>query len=75
MTLEYWTIFIVRIFKFYKIIKNKKYLESLEIRTIFVVIIFNEKSAAIKILYVIVTLYTNIRGFRRMQMVVLSFNY
>lgn len=75
MTLEYWNIFIVRIFKFYKIIKNKKYLESLEIRTIFVVIIFNGESAAIKILYVIVTLYTNIRGFRRMQMVVLSFNY
>lgn len=75
MTLEYWNIFIVRIFKFYKIIKNKKYLESLEIRTIFVVIIFNGKSAAIKILYVIVTLYTNIHGFRRMQMVVLSFNY
>lgn len=75
MTLEYWNIFIVRIFKYYKIIKNKKYLESLEIRTIFVVIIFNEKTTAIKILYVIINFYTNIREIRRMQMAVLSFNY
>lgn len=75
MTLEYWNIFIVRIFKYYEIIKNKKYLESLEIRTIFVVIIFNGKSATIKILYVVITFYTNIREIRRMQMAVLSFNY
>lgn len=75
MTLEYWNIFIVRIFKYYEIIKNKKYLESLEIRTIFVVIIFNGKSATIKIQYVVITFYTNIREIRRMQMAVLSFNY
>lgn len=66
MILEYWNIFIVCIFKFYKIIKNKKYLESLEIRIIFVVIIFNGKSVVIKILYVIVILYINICGFCRM---------
>lgn len=48
MTLEYWNIFIVRIFKFYKIIKNKKYLESLEIRTIFVVIILMERVQQLK---------------------------
>lgn len=75
MTLEYWNIFIVRIFKYYEIIKNKKYLESLEIRTIFVVIIFNGKSATIKIQYVVITFYTNIREIRRMQMAVPSFNY